>query len=241
MTSIAFALVALAVLVAPAWRVRAVPGRRSGEGAGERAAAATRRAAALPVAGAVSAAGASLLALGPGPGAAAAAVTAPLAGLVVRWLQRRPPRIEPDGTLPLVLDLTAAGLRSGRPLAEAVELAARAGSPAVATALRRVATLARLGADPEQAWAAVPRAGPLAELARVAVRSAASGLKLASGLERLAAEMRAERAAAAAVRAQRAGVTAMAPLAACFLPSFVCLGIVPVLVGVARNTFSVLN
>jgi hypothetical protein len=32
----------------------------------------------------------------------------------------------------------------------------------------------------------------------------------------------------------------MAPLAACFLPSFVCLGVVPVVVGVARNVFGVL-
>ena len=195
----------------------------------------------LPVLAAVSVAGAALVALGPGAGPPVAALAAPLAALAVRQLQRRPPRTEPDRTLPLVLDLTAAGLRGGRPLAEAVELAAPAGSTAVASALSRVATLAKLGADPEQAWSSLPRDGPLGELARVAVRSAASGLKLASGLERLAADIRAERAAAAAVRAQRAGVTAMGPLAACFLPSFVCLGIVPVLVGVARSAFTTLH
>jgi pilus assembly protein TadC len=143
-----------------------------------------------------------------------------------------------DRALPLVLDLVAAALRSGRPLADALALAAPAGRPEVTRALDRVAALSRLGADPEHAWAAVPRDGPLTEVARVAVRSAASGLKLAAGLERLAAELRSERATAATVRAHRAAVLAMAPLAACFLPSFVCLGIVPVVVGVARNAFA---
>jgi len=98
--------------------------------------------------------------------------------------------------------------------------------------------LLRLGADPAHAWAAVPRDGPLAQVAPVAVRSAASGVKLAAAFERLAVELREERAAAAAERANRAGVMAMAPLASCFLPSFVCLGIVPVVVGIARTALS---
>lgn len=144
-----------------------------------------------------------------------------------------------DGDLPLVLDLAAAGLRSGRPLADALTLAAPAGSASDAALLDRVATLSRLGADPEHAWSGVPRDGPLGQVAGVALRSSSSGLKLASGMERLAGDLRAERATAAAVRAHRAGVLAMAPLAACFLPSFVCLGIVPVVVGVARDAFSV--
>jgi pilus assembly protein TadC len=157
-----------------------------------------------------------------------------------RGLLRRSARSEPDRTLPLVLDLTAAALRSGRPLADALGLAAPAARPQVAEVLNRVTRLLRLGADQEHAWSGVPRDGPLAEVARTAVRSAASGFKLAAGLERLAGEIRAERATLAAIRAHRASVSAMAPLAACFLPSFVCLGIVPVVVGVARDTFGVL-
>jgi pilus assembly protein TadC len=141
----------------------------------------------------------------------------------------------PDGGLALALDLAAAGLRSGRPLSAALALAARAVAPPVAELLTRAAALDRLGASPEEVWSGLPRAGPLGELARVATRSAASGLKLAAGLERLAAELRADRASAAAVRAHRAAVWAVAPLAACFLPSFVCLGIVPVVVGLASR------
>jgi Flp pilus assembly protein TadB len=143
-----------------------------------------------------------------------------------------------DGGLALALDLTAAGLRSGRSLSAALALAARAVRTPVADVLTRAAALDRLGAPPEEVWGGSPRDGPLGELARVAIRSASSGLKLAAGLERLAAELRAEQAAAAAVRAHRAAVWAVAPLAGCFLPSFICLGVVPVVVGVARQVVS---
>jgi Flp pilus assembly protein TadB len=156
-----------------------------------------------------------------------------------RWSLRGRIRTAPDRTLPLVLDLAAAALRSGRPLADAIVLAAPAAQPQMAKVLNRVASLSRLGADADQAWSGVPRDGPLSEVGRTAVRSAASGLKLAAGFERLASEIRAERATAAAIRAHRASVSAMAPLAACFLPSFVCLGVVPVVVGIARNTLGV--
>jgi Flp pilus assembly protein TadB len=141
----------------------------------------------------------------------------------------------------LVLDLTAAGLRSGKPLAAALALAAPAGEHSVALSLDRVARLAALGADAEQAWAELPRDGPLGEVRRVAVRSAASGVRMAASFERLAGEIRADRTAAAAARAQRAGIYAIGPLAACFLPAFVCLGIVPVVVGIARAAVGVIT
>jgi Flp pilus assembly protein TadB len=181
-----------------------------------------------------------LAALGPRTGLPVAVALGFVVAVVIRWLQRRPSPTQADDTLPLVLDLAAAALRSGRPLAEALTLAAPAARADTKEVLLRVAALLRLGADAAQAWSAVPRAKPLGELAGVAVRSAASGIKLAAALERLAAQLRVERRAAAAVRAQRAGVLAMAPLAVCFLPSFVCLGVVPVVVGVAKSAFGVL-
>jgi Flp pilus assembly protein TadB len=139
-----------------------------------------------------------------------------------------------DPSLPLTLDLAAAALRAGQPLAQALELAAPAARPGTASTLRSVATLSRLGAEASQAWAIAARAGPLQELAAVAVRSASSGIRLADAFERLASRLRAECGAAAAARAQRAGVWAMAPLAVCFLPAFVCVGVVPVVVSAAR-------
>jgi Flp pilus assembly protein TadB len=181
---------------------------------------------------------------GPVTGGIVALATAPvLAPVFVRLAERGSPRAS-DPSMSLVLDLVAAALRGGRPLAEALELAAPAAAPATAAALDRVARLLRLGADPGQAWAGLTaepssRDDVLAAVAPVAVRSARSGLRLAAAFERLAAELRSERGAAGAARAHRAGVLAMGPLAACFLPSFVCLGIVPVVVGIASTVIGV--
>lgn len=117
---------------------------------------------------------------------------------------------------------------------DALRRAAPALGGDTASTLIRIASLLQLGADPASAWAAA-RDGPLAAVATVAIRSARSGIKLADAMERTAIDLRAERVAAAAARAQRAGVHALGPLAACFLPAFVCLGVVPVVVGVARG------
>ena len=112
--------------------------------------------------------------------------------------------------------------------------------PTLRPILRRVAGLCRLGADAGQAWSVIATDGPLAAVVPVAMRSAQSGIKIAAAFERLAAELRAEQGARRATRAQRAGVLALGPLAACFLPAFLCLGVVPVIVGIASSALGVL-
>lgn len=188
--------------------------------------------------------GAACVAVGGGlAGALSALFVCPATWLASRWLRVRSVRPVPDPALPLVLDLAAATLRSGRPLASALELAAPAARTDVAAALLRVSGLLRLGAEPAQAWSVVRTgalAGMLGDVAATATRSAASGIKVAGSFERLAGALRADRSARAAARAHRAGVQAMAPLAACFLPSFICLGVIPVVVGVARSALGVL-
>lgn len=229
---LAAALLALpAGLDRPAWRtVPAGPGAR-----------AHPRRPMVGLAIAVGALGGACLAVfGPQSGLLAAAVLCPSAALGLRVLQRRPQRLRIDRSLALTLDLTAAALHAGRPLADALIGAAPAAGAPVREALLRVAGLLRLGADPEQAWAVITPGGPLGPVAVAAVRSASSGSRLAVAFERLAAETRAEIVTASAARAQRAGVLSMAPLGACFLPSFVCLGVVPVVVGIARSALGVL-
>lgn len=178
-------------------------------------------------------------AAGPVIGGPAALVIAPLAVVALRRSRERPSH-GVDRALPLYLDLAAAALRAGRPPAEALVVALPAATPPTAAMLARVAGLLRLGAEPEQAWSAVPRDGPLGPVRATAVRSAASGLRVAAGFERLATDVRAELAAAAAARAHRAGVVSMAPLGLCVLPSFVCLGVIPVVVGIARTALGVM-
>lgn len=99
----------------------------------------------------------------------------------------------------------------------------------------RVAGLLRLGASPDQAWADVPDVEPWSSIAYLARRSGDGGIKLASALDRAADQVLASQRARALARAQRVGVLAVGPLGACFLPAFVCLGIVPVVVAVAAG------
>ena len=69
----------------------------------------------------------------------------------------------------------------------------------------------------------------------MARRSARSGASLADAVAELAEAERASAEDAAAAAAERAGVLISGPLGLCFLPAFVCLGIVPVVIGLAGN------
>jgi Flp pilus assembly protein TadB len=135
--------------------------------------------------------------------------------------------------LPLALDLIAAALRSGAGLPGAVGAVAAAPGLSAGPALARAATMLRLGADPAEAWSQFTPSPEAALLGAVATRSARSGTRLAQLIGRQADLMRAESAAAAVRRAHRAGAITLLPLGLCYLPAFVCLGIVPMVAGLA--------
>lgn len=170
----------------------------------------------------------------------------PPVGLAAGWVATRVcRRLEPAGQrrirqarqadLPAVLDLLAVCLGSGLPLAPALDLVATALPGALSADLLTVARLQRLGAGAAAAWDGV-RADPLlGPVARAATRSGESGSALARTFERLAAEHRSDAVQRAEAGARRAGVLAMAPLGLCHLPAFVCLGVVPVVLGIARQ------
>jgi Flp pilus assembly protein TadB len=161
-----------------------------------------------------------------------------LAACVVGWLgirrflRRRNPAADPLGTA-AVWDLLAACLRAGLPVPTAVLAIAADLPPDAAGALRATADLLTLGADPVAAWAPALDCATTAELARGARRTARSGTALAGVATGIAASIRDTAGDAAEAKAQRAGVLITGPLGLCFLPAFVCLGIVPVVVGLA--------
>lgn len=179
--------------------------------------------------------------VGPGP-----ALVRARAGLPARRRgpRRRPPRGRAHAD-PLAvassLDVLAVCLTAGMAVPAAAAAAAGSAPPTLAAVLRRAADLLALGADPAVAWsvpAAAP-AGPLDAqtdaLLRLARRSASSGAALADGVAELADQSRHDAVHAAAAAAERAGVLIAGPLGLCFLPAFFCLGIVPVVAGLARN------
>lgn len=189
----------------------------------------------LEVLGGTAVGTASMVAFGVGRGALASVVLMPLAIVVVARLYARPQRARASPSLALALDLVAVALRAGQPLATALLLAAPAAGGASGVQLARVGSLLRLGADPVEAWRDAADNPALTPVAAAARRSADSGIRLAAAFEQLATDLRAQLRVAAQARAQRAGVFAAAPLGLCFLPSFVCLGIVPTVVGVAGD------
>jgi pilus assembly protein TadC len=139
------------------------------------------------------------------------------------------------------LDVLAVCLTAGMAVSAAAAATAPAAPPKLALVLRRAADLLALGADPAVAWSS-PRDLPADSvdpqtdaLLRLARRSASSGSALAAGVAELAEQCRTDAAHAATAAAERAGVLIAGPLGLCFLPAFVCLGIVPVVAGLAGD------
>jgi Flp pilus assembly protein TadB len=129
---------------------------------------------------------------------------------------------------PLVVDLVAACLASGAPLLTAVEASAAAVGQPAAGLLGDAAVAMRLGADPREVWSAVGEVECLDGLARSVRRSLDTGAPLADLLPRVAAAARARSRTRAQARVRTAAVRLTAPLGLAFLPSFVLLGVVPV-------------
>jgi pilus assembly protein TadC len=72
----------------------------------------------------------------------------------------------------------------------------------------------------------------------MARRSSRSGAAFAGAVAELAAQRRLALEDRAVAAAERAGVLISGPLGLCFLPAFLCLGIVPVVVGLASRVLS---
>jgi pilus assembly protein TadC len=134
------------------------------------------------------------------------------------------------------LDVLSACLSSGMTVAGAAGAAAASAPPALADVLHRAADLLALGAEPALAWSdTAVKDRRVVALLRLARRSSASGAALATGVAELADQSRLDAADDAKAAAERASVLIAGPLGLCYLPAFVCLGIVPVVVGLAGD------
>ncbi len=134
-------------------------------------------------------------------------------------------------------DVLATCLTSGMAVSSAAAAAARSAPRRLAAVLERAADMLALGADSAAAWSnsglSLDNHGDA--LLRLARRSAMSGAALAQGVADLADQSRHDAASAADARAQRASVLIAGPLGLCYLPAFVCLGIVPIVAGLAGD------
>ncbi|MFJ1704419.1 type II secretion system F family protein [Kitasatospora sp. NPDC088346] len=138
--------------------------------------------------------------------------------------------------LPLTADLLAACLGSCTAPGQAVAAVARSVDAPMSSRLEAVVAQLSLGASPESGWGRLAAdCPPLAPLARCLVRTSLSGAPPVEALSGLAHAHRAVAGRAAHIRARRAGVLATAPLGACFLPAFVLIGVVPVVIGLTAH------
>ncbi|MEU1269984.1 type II secretion system F family protein [Streptomyces sp. NPDC005799] len=137
------------------------------------------------------------------------------------------------GQLPLASDLLAACIAAGAAPVVAAQAVGEALGGVVGDALARGAAEVRLGGEPAEAWrrlGTLPGAQPLARLLE---RADVSGLPAAAPVARLATEARADWARAATERARRAAVMVTVPVGLCFLPAFIAVGVLPVVIGLA--------
>jgi pilus assembly protein TadC len=171
------------------------------------------------------------------PGTAVVRRRAGLLTVRPRPVHRRRHPADPLATAS-TLDVLAVCLSAGMSVPAAAAATSSSAPPGLAALLRRAADLLALGAEPDTAWAAADGVdAPGEALARLARRSAASGSALAQGVADLAEQSRQEVTHAAAAAAERASVLIAGPLGLCFLPAFICLGIVPVVAGLAGDVF----
>ena len=137
--------------------------------------------------------------------------------------------------LPTCAQLLGGAVAAGSSVLDALDVVAAAIGPPIAPHLTVAAARLRLGADPSTVWAQIDPDSGLAPLARAVTRALASGAPLADAMDRLAHDLRERRRHEIDRRARAVGVRAAAPLGLCFLPAFLLIGVIPVVIGIARQ------
>lgn len=133
--------------------------------------------------------------------------------------------------LPLAADLVVAALEAGVPLWAAVDAAGQAVGADLGDLLVDVTRRQQVGADPVSATASLTSHPATGRLGRALRRAASSG---ASPVQVLAAAADSERdrlRSDAVAKARSTGTTAAVPVGLLFLPAFVLVAVVPVVVG----------
>ena len=154
-----------------------------------------------------------------------------------RWSGRRKVNRAVVRELPETLDLLAVCLEAGAPMTNAIATVAAVSQPATAAILHGIDAQLQVGRDPQDAWGSLADHPDWGPPARDAARSARSGTSLVECLRVHADEARRRRREQETKRARSVGVKSVQPLALCFLPAFVLIGVVP-LVASLLGTFT---
>ena len=142
-------------------------------------------------------------------------------------------RIQRD--LPVAVDLLSACAVAGLPVMTALPTVARALGGPIGQRFDALHARWGLGASAVAEWERLAADPALHRLGTAMVRAHRSGAPLVETLGRLAADVRRERRTRLLEAARAVGVRAAAPMAACFLPAFMLIGVVPTIVGGFRH------
>ncbi|MET0997441.1 MAG: type II secretion system F family protein [Marmoricola sp.] len=171
-------------------------------------------------------------------GGAAGPVAGVLAAAVAWWVlaraepaDQRRAREEAQRDLPHLVRLLAAALRAGSAPGDAVRLVCAALPGPAAQRLSGIPESLALGVDPARVWVALGADEALAPLGRCLARAHETGAPVVAAVERLADELERTTRGQVEDRARAVGVKAALPLGLCLLPSFLLLGIVPLVAG----------
>lgn len=141
----------------------------------------------------------------------------------------------PDGADPVEIagttDLLALVLRGGCGVVDGLEQVAAVSGPQVAADLASVAAAVRWGMPWTQAWGAV--GSGWSAVARAVVLADALGVPPSGPLSRAAADQRRDHATGIEIATARLGVRIVLPLGLAFLPAFVLVGLVPLVLALA--------
>jgi Flp pilus assembly protein TadB len=157
------------------------------------------------------------------------------------WIGRTEPavarrrRSAAERELPSWVQLMVAALESGRDVTGAMTLVCEAMPGPAARLLGDVPARLALGVPPEVAWAPVLGQPELAPLARAMVRAHRSGSSVTREVARLGDDLERRAQLRVEERARSVGVKAAVPLGLCLLPSFLLIGVVPLVVGLLRS------
>jgi len=146
-------------------------------------------------------------------------------------------RVQIVAQAPVIADLLSAAIAAGASVHDALDVVIAAIDEPARSRLQAVRASTQLGAPATIAWADLLDDDALAPIAGAIIRSSRTGASIASVLDAAAVDMRQAHRAQVEVAARSAGVRSVAPLALCFLPAYLLVGVVPVVAGFARSLF----
>lgn len=173
-----------------------------------------------------------------------AMISAPITTIALGHLEPaslRRDRAELAAQQPIVLELLAASLAAGAAPARATSDVAAVSPPASRAVLELVASHIRVGRSEALAWQELAAHESWAEVwgpvARDFSRAITSGAAAQQVLRTHATQARLAHRDLVERQAKKVAVRATMPLMCCYLPAFLLVGIVPIVVGTFTNTF----